>query len=176
MLADGDLIDLGSWQIDVIHTPGHSPGHVCFVVRGTNLVMVGDHILSRTTPHVALWPWGEADPLGDYLGSLQRVARIGNGSLGLPGHEEPVTDIPARADEIQAHHEEQLSDVTELVGSGKDTIGAVAERMNWSRLWPDLRRMDRLMALGEASAHLRTLEVRGELASVDGPPRRFARV
>lgn len=31
LLADGDVIDLGSRRIEVLHTPGHSPGHMCFL-------------------------------------------------------------------------------------------------------------------------------------------------
>lgn len=175
-LADGDVFELGSWRLLAVHTPGHSPGHTCFVVDPGRVVLLGDHVLSWTTPNVSHWPWSDGNPLGDYLDSLRRIAGIGAGSLGLPGHEERIPDIPARVAELLAHHESQLDDVTELVGAGHETIAAVAERLRWSRPWAELGPLDRLMALGEAHAHLRELELRGRLTRIDadGRPRRFA--
>jgi glyoxylase-like metal-dependent hydrolase (beta-lactamase superfamily II) len=175
-LLDGDVLELGSWRFTVVHTPGHSPGHTCFVVEPAGVVLLGDHVLARTTPNVSLWPWTDGDPLGDFLDSLRRIGRVGVGSLGLPGHEERIVDIPSRANELVAYHEAQLAAVADLVAAGHATIGAVAERMQWSRPWSSLGQLDRVMALGEAHAHLRTLEMRGELTRAGGPPRRFAAV
>lgn len=33
-LKDGDVLDIGSLKIEVLHTPGHTPGSVCFLVEG----------------------------------------------------------------------------------------------------------------------------------------------
>ncbi len=42
MLADGDVIDLGDRQFDVIHTPGHSPGGIALWEAATGLLFAGD--------------------------------------------------------------------------------------------------------------------------------------
>lgn len=173
-LSDNELIEIGRWRIRVIHTPGHSAGHCCFVIEDAGMMILGDHVLSRTTPNVSHWPWSDGDPLGDYLQSLRRIANLGAGHLGLPGHEDRIIDIPARAEELIAHHREQLAAVTELVEGGHETIGDVAQRMRWSRAWPDLGYVDRVMAVGEATAHLRTLERRGEIRRGQGLPVRFS--
>jgi glyoxylase-like metal-dependent hydrolase (beta-lactamase superfamily II) len=159
--------------VTVHHTPGHSDGHVCFVVEGEGIVLVGDHVLSYTTPNVSAWPWTEGDPLGSYLASLRKLEWFGAGMLGLPGHEERMAPVDGRASEIRRHHEEQLDGVMEIVGSGANTIADVAARMSWSRSWADLGPMDRVMALGEAHAHLRQLETREELERLDGRPARW---
>ena len=42
ILHDGDLIDLGNRQIEVLHTPGHSPGHCCFYEADRGYLYSGD--------------------------------------------------------------------------------------------------------------------------------------
>jgi hydroxyacylglutathione hydrolase len=43
-LLDGDELDFGEFKIQVMHTPGHTPGSVCFIVA--NHAFVGDTILA----------------------------------------------------------------------------------------------------------------------------------
>ena len=63
-LEDGDELD----GLRILHTPGHSPGHVCIGVG--NVLLSGDHILSQTLPH--LWPESAAAYTG--LGPLSGIA------------------------------------------------------------------------------------------------------
>jgi len=55
-LLDGDELDFGEFKLQVLHTPGHTPGSVCFVVA--NHAFVGDTILAggigRQTPETDL--------------------------------------------------------------------------------------------------------------------------
>jgi len=41
-LADGDLVTAGSWRFRVLHTPGHSPDHLCFLEEERGLLFTGD--------------------------------------------------------------------------------------------------------------------------------------
>ena len=50
-LQEGEL-KAGSKTLQVLHTPGHSPGHVCILVG--DILLCGDHILARTIPQQ--WP------------------------------------------------------------------------------------------------------------------------
>jgi hydroxyacylglutathione hydrolase len=43
-LIDGDELEFGEFKVEVMHTPGHTPGSVCFVVA--NHAFVGDTILA----------------------------------------------------------------------------------------------------------------------------------
>ncbi len=43
-LIDGDELDFGELKVEVLHTPGHTPGSVCFVIA--NHAFVGDTILA----------------------------------------------------------------------------------------------------------------------------------
>ncbi|MCI8610914.1 MAG: MBL fold metallo-hydrolase [Clostridiales bacterium] len=46
ILHNGDCLDLGNRQLEVIHTPGHSPGHCCFYERERKYLYSGDLIYS----------------------------------------------------------------------------------------------------------------------------------
>lgn len=172
-LVDGQRLDLPGRELKVLHTPGHSPGHVCLVDAAAGFVLTGDHVLARTTPNVSALPGSPPDPLDDYLRSLELVAALGD-LRGLPGHEEPMPSVAARAREIVEHHDEQFASVRETVAEGPVTVRDVAARMPWSRPWSGLRGFDRILALGEAKAHLLALERRGEIVRLAGDrPLRF---
>lgn len=52
-LNDGEILDFGKVKLQVIHTPGHSPGHCCFYQEKTGLLISGDIDLSRFGPWYA---------------------------------------------------------------------------------------------------------------------------
>lgn len=45
VLNDGDIIDIGGRRIQVLHTPGHSPGHMCFWEKEKGYLFTGHHSL-----------------------------------------------------------------------------------------------------------------------------------
>ena len=55
-LADGDIIPVGDRKLEVIWTPGHAPGHCVIYLRKEKVLIVGDHLLPKITPHVGLYP------------------------------------------------------------------------------------------------------------------------
>jgi len=48
MLAEGDIIKVGQLKFEVLLTPGHAPGHVCFYVRDENILFDGDVLFQRS--------------------------------------------------------------------------------------------------------------------------------
>lgn len=80
LVADGDVIDLGGRWIEALHTPGHSPGHLCWFDRTRGWVFTGDLIYKGTL--VAFFP--TTDPQA-YLRSLEKVAALPVKRL-LPAH------------------------------------------------------------------------------------------
>lgn len=180
-LADGDLVDLPGRRLRAIWTPGHSPGHICLHLEDGDRVFTGDHVLPRITPHIGLYPYDlpDADPLGDFLTSLGRIAGLpaAREAEALPAHQHRFTGLAARAREIVRHHEDRLAEVAALLGAEPATLWQVAAGMRWRSPWEAMTLPDREMAAGEAAAHLRTLERRG-VARRDGPdaPLRFVRV
>ena len=170
VLADGDVLELGRDRFEIVHTPGHSPGHVCIVERRRGVVFSGDHVLSWTTPNVSIFAGTQGSPLGDYLRSLERVRPL-RGLLDLPGHEDAV-DIGDRALELLDYHAEQLEAVTALLACGTGTVWELAAAL-WPEAWAGLAAIDRLLALGEAYAHIAVLVASGRLKLVGRQPFRW---
>lgn len=71
ILKDKDLIDIGGRIIEVLHTPGHSPGHICFWEKETGYIFTGDLVYKDTL--FAYYP--STDPTA-YLASLEKIAEL----------------------------------------------------------------------------------------------------
>lgn len=80
LLEDGDVIDLGGRTIQVLHTPGHSPGHLCFWDQAAGYLFTGDLVYKDTL--FAYYP--STDPEA-YLASLEKVAALPVKRV-FPGH------------------------------------------------------------------------------------------
>ena len=71
VLKDGDEINLGGRKIQVLHTPGHSPGHLCFWEPERGYLFTGDLIYKDTL--FAYYPSTDPDA---YLASLEKLAKL----------------------------------------------------------------------------------------------------
>ncbi len=153
-LVDGDSFD----GIRVIHTPGHSPGHVCLAVG--NLLLAGDHILARTVSQV--WPESVAawTGLGHYLDSVRKVEQSGSYELLLSAHEPVIHDLDARLVQIRSAHSRRLDRLVEIL-QGADqpmTVDEISERMYCRQ-----RGFPALLALTDVGARVEHLEQRGRV-------------
>jgi len=106
-LKDGDEIING---YKVCHIPGHAPGMICLEVG--NLVFLGDHMLSSTTPHQSPKSHGGAG-LQAYLESLKKVARR-DARLGLPAHGDTIYTVKERVAELGKFHQQRLDELAEM--------------------------------------------------------------
>lgn len=71
LVMDQDIIDLGDRKITVLHTPGHSPGHLCFWEKEREYLFAGDLAYKGTL--FAYYP--STDPVA-YLASLEKVTAL----------------------------------------------------------------------------------------------------
>lgn len=177
-IVPGELLDLPGRRLRAIWTPGHTPGHVCLHLEeehparlpGHGRLFSGDHLLPEITPHIGLYEDPDdttvTDPLGDYLASLERVARLAPAEV-LPAHQHTFTDAPARVRELLAHHESRLTDLQALLAEPL-TPWQLAERMEWNRPWAQIPYGSRNIAIAEAEAHLRRLVKLGHAEAVPG--------
>jgi glyoxylase-like metal-dependent hydrolase (beta-lactamase superfamily II) len=167
LFADGDVVDVPGWTVRAVWTPGHSPGHTCFAVD--DLLLAGDHVLPEISPHIGLYDEESgADPLGDYLASLRKVAEMDGVAEVLPAHVHRFAALAPRCAELAAHHEERLAEIVATLGNGPLTTWDIAASMAWNRAWERIPTFMKRIALGEAVAHLRHLERRGLVERVPG--------
>jgi glyoxylase-like metal-dependent hydrolase (beta-lactamase superfamily II) len=144
-----------------LHTPGHTPGHVCFYDSDRNLVLTGDHILPRITPNISPAPGETADTLGQYLASLSAMSGLAAEEV-LPAHEYRFIGLASRIAGLRAHHQTRLGEVMALLRDGPGSTSVqVAEGLVWSRPWDQMQGMQRRFAVGEAYSHLVHLERTG---------------
>ena len=68
-LVDGDTIKGRGFALDVLHTPGHAPDHLCFALVGKRAVFTGDHVMGWNTTVIAP-PEGN---MADFIASLERA-------------------------------------------------------------------------------------------------------
>ena len=71
LLADGDVVDLGDRQFEVIHTPGHSPGGIALWEAASGILISGDIVYDG--PLIEGTGPGEAE---DYLRSMRRLLAL----------------------------------------------------------------------------------------------------
>ncbi|GLF93925.1 MBL fold metallo-hydrolase [Streptomyces yaizuensis] len=187
-IVPGELLDLPGRRLRAIWTPGHTPGHVCLHLEeehpaglaGRGRLFSGDHLLPGISPHIGLYESpderaaGVLDPLGDYLASLERVARLGVAEV-LPAHQHAFTGAGGRVRELLAHHEGRLRGLLDLL-TRPLTVWEAAERMVWNRPWERIPFDSRNIALAEAEAHLRRLVRQGRAEALPGTPVRYLAV
>jgi glyoxylase-like metal-dependent hydrolase (beta-lactamase superfamily II) len=167
LMEDGDKPEVPGWELLAIWTPGHSPGHLCFWEGGNRLMLSGDHILPRITPNIPFHPQAGADPLGDFLRSLEKVGAYDADEV-LPAHEHRFVGLAERTAELRQHHELRFTEVIAAIQDGVTTGWGIASRMHWSRPWDRIEGFMRRAAVGEALAHLRALEQRGVIRQIPG--------
>lgn len=164
-LDDGDVVNLGDRQVEVMATPGHTRGHI--VVRDTErqLLFAGDHLLPHITPSIGFESAPERLPLASYLRSLRAVEDLPDAWL-LPAHGPVTRSSRTRASELLAHHEARFASIVDAVGGGASTALEVATELKWTRHERSLEELDTVnqtLAVIETGAHLDVLAVEGVL-------------
>ncbi|MCU1667343.1 MAG: Beta-lactamase-like Metallo-hydrolase [Blastococcus sp.] len=169
LLEHGELADLPGWSLRAVHTPGHTPGHLCFAEERTGLFFSGDHVLPRISPNISTTPTGSPDPLKDYLDSLAAVRDLDPAEV-LPAHEWRFRGLDDRVDQLAAHHEQRLAELLAAVRAHPgSTPWQLAAHLTWARPWDQYERRMRIFAVTETDAHVRLLASRGLVISSGGP-------
>lgn len=157
LIEDGDRPVPG---VRAVWTPGHTPGHLCFVDEERDVLFTGDHVLPRISPNISVPPGGTGEPLGDFLTSLSTMDGYEPGEV-LPAHEYRFTGLAARRTALLAHHRDRLAEAEAVVRAEPGTTTwHVAGRVTWSRPWTELTPVLRQFAVGETYAHLLHLSAR----------------
>ena len=161
-LADGDAIVLDgpapeTW--DVLHTPGHAPGHICLHEARSRTLVVGDMVATIGTILIAP---GDGD-MQAYLDQLRRLASYA-AAVALPAHGDPIDDPRALfAKYIQhrlAREAKVLAAVLAVGAAGADSATLVPDAYADTPmlLWP--------IAKLSLEMHLEKLEREGKIARV----------
>ena len=117
-LADGDRIEGAGWALDVLHTPGHFAGHLCFA-WGDRLFS-GDHVMGWA-PSLVSPPDGD---MAAYMASLHRLAQIAF-ARAYPGHGTPIDNPTARIAALIAHRKARETAILAALDIGQQTLASI---------------------------------------------------
>ncbi len=165
-VADGERVDVGDSEVEVLHTPGHTLGHSGFCVD--DVLYSGDALLPVYTPNVGGADVRVKEPLDRYVDSLMRIDRRGF-DVAYPGHRDAIADPSTRAREIIGHHRERAQRVVEVL----DRLGASTAWEVGAELFGELSGIHIMHGPGESYAHLDHLERRELVEELDGFPVRY---
>jgi glyoxylase-like metal-dependent hydrolase (beta-lactamase superfamily II) len=159
-LREGDRLHVGTRSWEIVVGSGHSPEHACLWCPEEAILISGDQVLPRITSNVSVYPTEpDADPLGDWLDSIDRLRRVAAHALVLPAHNEPFIGLHARLDQLAADHMRKL-EALRVAAAAAPLSAWDSFRTLFGRA---IRDGERQMATGEALAHLHWLARRREL-------------
>jgi glyoxylase-like metal-dependent hydrolase (beta-lactamase superfamily II) len=156
-LTDADTIRLAGREWVAVHTPGHTPDHLCLFDPAEGVVLSGDHVLPTITPHIA-GVGNVSNPLDEFFSSLAKVAALPGVRQVLPAHGLTFTDLAGRAGEIHDHHLERLE---RLMTATREldrpaNVNELMKHLFSERAWGS-------MAESETFAHLEHLRIDGRV-------------
>jgi len=158
-LAEGNVVEAGAWRLEVLHTPGHTPGSVTLREASGAFMLGGDTLLERITSNAISIAPDEARALSEYRASLERLAAT-RADLALPGHGDPFADharVARSSLEALARRQEKVRHLVRAKGPllARD-------------LFPHLflgRVVDPFLAMSETLGHLRLAALEGALVA-----------
>jgi glyoxylase-like metal-dependent hydrolase (beta-lactamase superfamily II) len=153
-IGDGDTIEGTEFGLEVIHTPGHAPNHICFLLEEERLLFTGDVVLNGTFSVVNPARGGD---MAKYLASLEklkkrRIARI------CPGHGDVIDEPKAKLDEYIKHRKARERQILKVLDDGPAKISEIV-----ARLYKDTPDALQEWAAKQVHAHLLKLRAEGKV-------------
>jgi len=163
IIDDGDRLDLGGITLEILHTPGHTPGHLAFFIPEHDLLFTGDIDL---TPFGPFYGHDFAD-INDFLASIEKLSQVG-ATRALSGHAGPFNGNLARRfeeygaiihgrDRLLLRKLQQAQSLEDLKGGNL-----------FYPAYPDFPDLIRWFELVHIEKHLARLEAMGEVRREDG--------
>src|SRR5574341_1466952 len=153
-VSDGETFKVGGLEVQVVHTPGHTLGSVCFYMPGERVLFTGDTALGLGTVAISPPPHGD---MALYLKSLERLKGY-DCAVMLPGHGQEVHDVSRKLQELIDHRHEREEQVMKLLADGKQSPKEMLDA-----IYMELDRRIVPMALRQIEAHLAKLEAEGKV-------------
>lgn len=167
MLNAESVIEMEPFELKVMMTPGHSPGHICLYEPNKKYLFTGDHILSDISPHIGLHPQSGENPLEDFINSLQLLSEL-EVKFVFPGHGSVFSGLGQKIEALIAHHKEREWEIMKSISSGQKSAYQIAQEIPWSPSgepanFKKLAPIDKRLAVLETLAHLQHLIVEGKV-------------
>ena len=141
-LSEGSLISVGETTLQVLHTPGHSDDHLCFLTG--RILFTGDHIMGGSSVMV--------EDMARYMSSLDRLEHLELERL-YPGHGSEIDEPQQVISWYLAHRKQREQEVLAAYQGGARDVASIVEVI-YREVDPSLHPL----AAMSVAAHLRKLE------------------
>ncbi len=171
-MEDGDTFTFDDFQLEVIHTPGHSPGSICLLERECGILISGDSVLEEMTCNPASRIC-EAEQgrrfriLNSYLDSLEKIESLPVKEV-LPGHGSPFSDLGKRIEYLRSFHlrrREEILGAMERTASTPRSENGVTPFTIAKQLFPSMSGIEIFHRICGVRVHLEAMEEEGLVVS-----------
>ena len=122
LLAEGDRVQTEGATLRGVHTPGHAPDHLCFVLEEERALFSGDNVLGVGTTVIP----SQSGDLADYMASLERILAERPTRI-YPAHGPCIEDGAAKIREYIAHRLERDEQILAAVEQGATTVAEIVK-------------------------------------------------
>ena len=169
LLKGGEKISAGQYTLEVIHTPGHTPGHIVLYEPLKKFIISGDMLLPTIATNAAFHVQHIQNPLLKYINSLLELQKL-DINLVFPGHEDIYLDPHQRINDLLLDSKNKSNEILQaFVDNELKTAYEVSRILSWSPKnnqsnWNYLTGWDKRFAVLQSIAHLEALTYANKLA------------
>ncbi len=120
-VEDGEFIRLGEFVFEIIHTPGHSPGHIALYDKNKKILLPGD-LLGKAPA----WYTPSSGGVTGYLESLKKLESA-NAEIALPSHGPFLENVSDSIDQIRTKLVEREMILLDALAAGSRTFMELSE-------------------------------------------------
>lgn len=121
-LDDGDVVETEGAHLRAIHTPGHAPDHLCFLLEEERALISGDNVLGVGTTVIP----AQSGDLAQYMHSLERLLAEEPGRI-YPAHGPCIEDGRRKIQEYIDHRLARDEQILSAMATGADNVPAIVE-------------------------------------------------
>jgi glyoxylase-like metal-dependent hydrolase (beta-lactamase superfamily II) len=165
LLRGGERILFDGFDLEVLHLPGHTAGHICLYHRPSGFLFSGDTLLLHISPNPLLEP-DPADPgerrrsLLEYIETLDVLASLPLSRV-FPGHGPFIDDAHRLIEDMRKHHRQRADALAGMLTDGGRSAWQLA-----NELFANLEGFDNFLAVSEVVAHIDLLVEQGRAEPV----------
>lgn len=154
LVSDGDALQVGGLTLRMVHTPGHTAGHLSPFLEQGRVLFAGDNVLGVGTTVVPPPPHGD---MAQYVASLRKMQSL-NAEVMCCGHGPVVKEPNRKLQELIDHRRQREEQIVELAREGCDTVRRIVRA-----IYPELDKRLLGMAQSQVLSHLSKLEREGKV-------------
>jgi glyoxylase-like metal-dependent hydrolase (beta-lactamase superfamily II) len=152
-IGEGDVIEGTEFGLEVLHTPGHAPNHLCFLLEEERVLFTGDTVLEGMFSVISPARGGD---MTIYLDTLARLEKLRVSRL-CPGHGDVIDEPRARIQEYVSHRRDRERQVLRVLKAGPARVADIV-----TTLYGDQDLHPKLVEAANKQVHAHLLKLKAE--------------